>query len=127
MLQYIYMNEEVLTRASKQLDKVAPKTMGLAGDNDLVALEDELIQAEELTMPGSTKLALDVCHPPDALGQMSLFSTISVIFENIYISLNLFFFPLGMMLISSLKNISEFSKPPKFLFVFKIFLFLKRI
>ncbi len=42
------MNERVLAQASKQLDKVAPRNMELAGDNDLVALEDGLIQAGEL-------------------------------------------------------------------------------
>ena len=35
MLQYIYMNERVPARAHKQLDKVAPQNMGLAGDDEL--------------------------------------------------------------------------------------------
>ncbi len=42
------MNERVRARASKQLDKVAPRNMRLAGDDDLVALKDGLIQAGEL-------------------------------------------------------------------------------
>lgn len=55
MLQYIYMNERVLARASKQLDKVASRNMGLAGDDDLVALEDGLIQAGELGVESSKR------------------------------------------------------------------------
>lgn len=55
MLQYIYMNERVLARASKQLDKVAPRNMGLAGDDDLVAPEDGLIQAGELGVESSKR------------------------------------------------------------------------
>lgn len=39
------MNERVPARAEKQLDKVALQHMVLAGDDDLVALEDGLIQA----------------------------------------------------------------------------------
>lgn len=39
------MNKRVLARAGKQLDKVVPQHMGLAGD--VVALEDRLIQAGE--------------------------------------------------------------------------------
>jgi len=49
------MNERVLARASKQLDKVAPRNMGLAGDDDLVALEDGLIQAGELGVESSKR------------------------------------------------------------------------
>lgn len=41
------MNKRVLARAGKQLDKVVPQHMGLAGDDNLVALEDRLIQAGE--------------------------------------------------------------------------------
>ncbi len=53
MLQYIYMNERVLAQAFKQLDKVAPRNKKLAGDDNLVALEDELIQAGELGVESS--------------------------------------------------------------------------
>ncbi len=53
MLQYIYTNKRVLAQASKQLDKVAPRNIGLAGDNDLVAFEDGLIQAGELKVESS--------------------------------------------------------------------------
>ncbi len=55
ILQYIHMNERVLARASKQNNKVAPRNMELAGDDDLVALEDGLIQAGELGVESSKK------------------------------------------------------------------------
>ncbi len=55
ILQYIYINERVLAQASKQLDKVAPQNMRLAGDNSLVALEDELIQGGELGVESSKR------------------------------------------------------------------------
>ncbi len=42
------MNERLLARASKQLDKVTTGNMEIAEDDDLVALEDGLIQAGEL-------------------------------------------------------------------------------
>lgn len=42
------MNKRVLARAGKQMDKVAPQYIGLAGDDDLVALKNGLIQAGKL-------------------------------------------------------------------------------
>lgn len=75
-------------------------------------------------MPSNAKLTLGVCHPLDAAGYILLFSTIFVFFENIYISLSLFLFSLGIVLISSLKNIPKFFESPKFFFILKIFLFL---
>ncbi len=55
MLQYIYMNESVLAQTSKQLGKVAPRNIWLAGNNDLVALEDGLIQAGKLGVESSKR------------------------------------------------------------------------
>lgn len=49
------MNKSILARAGKQLDKVAPQHMGLAGDDNLVLLEDELIQAGELGVEASKR------------------------------------------------------------------------
>lgn len=72
----------------------------------------------------NTKLAFGVYYSPNAIGYMLLFSTISIFFENIYMSLSLFFFPFGMILDDSLKNILEFFELPKFLFMLKIFLSL---
>ena len=47
------MNERVLAQASKQLDKVAPRNMGLVWDDNLVSLEDGFIQAGELGVESS--------------------------------------------------------------------------
>ncbi len=49
------MNERVLAQASKQLDKVAPRNMGLVWDDNLVSLEDGFIQAGELGVESSKR------------------------------------------------------------------------
>ena len=65
------------------------------------------------------------CLPSyDAASHMLLLSTISIFFENSYMSLSLFFSPLCIMLVGSLKKIPEFLEPFKFLFILKIFLLL---
>ncbi len=48
MLHYKYMNERVPLRTGKQLEKLTPKHMGLARDEEQVELEDRLLQAGEL-------------------------------------------------------------------------------
>ena len=55
MLQYIYINERVLARAGRQLEKMAPQHMGLARDEELVELEDGLLQAGELGVESSKR------------------------------------------------------------------------
>ena len=55
MLQYIYMNERVLARTGKQLEKMALQHMGLARDEELVELEDGLLQAGELGVESSKR------------------------------------------------------------------------
>lgn len=49
------MNKRVLARAGKQMDKVAPQYIGLAGDDDLVALQNGLIQAGKLEVEVSKR------------------------------------------------------------------------
>ncbi len=75
-------------------------------------------------MPRNTKLEFDVFHPYDAASHISLLSTISIFFKNSYMRLSLFFPPFHIIVVDNLKNISEFFKPSKLLFMLKIFLFL---
>ena len=78
-------------------------------------------------LPNGTKLALGVCHPPDAASQMSLLSTISIFFDNNYMSLSQFLFPLSMMLVGSLENVSEFFKPSNFFLCSRFLIFVMHL
>ena len=49
------MNERVLARTGRQLEKMAPQHMGLARDEELVELEDRLLQAGELGVESSKR------------------------------------------------------------------------
>ena len=75
-------------------------------------------------MPKNIKLALDVCHLYNKTGYILLIHFIFQFFENSYKSLDLFFIPLCMMMVSSFIIILEFSDPLEFIFIVKIFLFL---
>lgn len=75
-------------------------------------------------MSRNIKLTFDIYNPSDTASHILLLFIISIFFENIYISLRLFFFPLCIVLIGSLKNISEFFESPKFFYILKIFLSL---
>ncbi len=55
---------------------------------------------------------------------MLLLFTISIFFENSYMSLSLFFSPLRMILVDSFNKILEFFEPSKVLFMLKIILIL---
>ncbi len=77
-----------------------------------------------LTLPENIKLALGVLYPYDVASYILLFLTIFIFFEKSYMTLNLFFSPLCIRLVGSLKNISEFFDSLKFFLILKIISFL---